>query len=109
MPFEVCGACINSLHNHFQGSGGRCSVLQVLGVSKKAGSLNFLQEAVLIWSYQQTAHARRVAGVVDDSWGAGQVEEEEEHFSPTIYRQFDKNTIHAPLLWWVWSLNSLLM
>jgi hypothetical protein len=71
---------------------------KVLGVSKKAGSLNFLQEAILIWSYQQTAHARRVAGVVDDSWGAGQVEEEEEHFSPTIYRQFDKNTIHAPLL-----------
>ena len=91
-----------------------CSVLQVLEVSKKSlptGSLNVLQEAVLMWSYQQTAHARRVAGVVDDSWGAGQVEEEEEHFSPTIYRQFDKNTIHAPLLWWVWfgALNSPLM
>ena len=79
------------------------SVIQVVAASENAlsGSLNVLHEAVLLWSYQQSAHAQRVRGVVDESWGAGQVAEEEEHFSPTIYRQFDKNTIHAPLLWWV--------
>ena len=62
---------------------------------------NPLQRAVLFWSFQQAAHASRVEGVVGEGWGEGRGEEEEENFSPTIYRQFDKNTIHAPLLWYM--------
>ena len=83
-------------------------IFQVIAASKTAlpGSLNVLHEAVLLWSYQQTAHAHRVGGVVEEGWGAGQVEEEEEHFSPTIYGEFDRNTITAPLLWLVASFGS---
>lgn len=71
----------------------------MISAAKKVipGPLNILQEAVLLWSFQQTAHARRVRGVVDEGWSAGRGDEEEVNFSPTIYKQFDKNVIHAPL------------
>ena len=74
---------------------------QVISAAQKAPthSLNILHEAMLLWSFQQTAHTRRVRGVVREGWGVGQAEEEsEENFSPTIYGQFDRSVIQAPLL-----------
>ena len=74
--------------------------VQIIKASSSAGpeSLNILHEAILFWSYQQTAHTSRVRGVVGEGWGEGRGEEEEENFSPTIYERFDKNTILAPFL-----------
>ena len=66
-------------------------------------SPNLLHRAILFWSFQQTAHASRVEGVVGEGWMEGRGEEEEENFSPTIYKQFDKNTITAPFLWCIYT------
>lgn len=55
---------------------------------------NTVQQAILLWTFQTSAHRNRVCGIVGEGWDVA-----EDPFAPTIHRLFNKATISAPLLW----------
>lgn len=74
-------------------------VLQVQAalVSLSAGSheANTVQKAVLLWTFQSSALARRGEGLGVEEQG----ENTEDCFVPTIHKQFQRSSVTAPLLW----------
>ena len=66
----------------------------VKGLSDDSLPVNAVQRAVLFWTFQKGAHSARVKEVKCD-----QCTEQEDQFAPIVYRNFQRYTINAPLLW----------
>ena len=66
----------------------------VKGLSDASLTVNAVQRAVLFWTFQKGAHSARVKEVKCD-----QCTEQEDQFAPIVYRNFQRYTINAPLLW----------
>jgi hypothetical protein len=64
------------------------------GVAGGVAGPNCVQQAILLWTFQMSAHESRVAGVVGEGWVMA-----DEPFAPTIHHFFSKATVSAPLLW----------
>ena len=57
---------------------------------------NAVQQAILLWTFQQCAYESRVRGVVGEEW-----EIPEDPFAPIIHANFSKTTVNASPLWLV--------
>lgn len=55
---------------------------------------NVVQQAILLWTFQQCAYESRVRGVVGEGW-----EIPEDPFAPIIHASFSKGTVNASPLW----------
>lgn len=66
----------------------------VKGLSDGSLTVNAVQRAVLFWTFQKGAHSARVKEIKCD-----QCTEQEDQFAPIVYRNFQRYTINAPLLW----------
>ena len=55
---------------------------------------NSLQEAILFWTFQVSAFATRVRGVVGEGWAPA-----DDPFTPIVHHVFNKTNITAPFLW----------
>ena len=55
---------------------------------------NPVQQAILLWTFQQSAYESRVKGVVGEGW-----ESPEDPFAPIIHASFSKGSVNASPLW----------
>ena len=66
----------------------------VEGLCEDSLSVNAVQKAILLWTFEKGAHSERIREVMCE-----QCREGDDYFAPVVDHGFLKYTITAPLLW----------